>query len=61
MKFNNRLENSLFKNCNLNSLEKILDPNKIILKPFEKNSIMFYEYQKCKSMNFIIKSSLYIN
>ena len=40
MKFDNLLKNSLFKNCDLSSIEKILDSEKIILKTYEKYSII---------------------
>ena len=55
------LKNSLFKNCDLSSIEKILDSEKIILKTYEKDSIIVQEYEECKSIGFIIKGSLYVN
>lgn len=61
MKFDNLLKNSLFKNCDLNSIEKILSSDKIILKTYEKDSIIVQEYEECKSIGFIIKGSLYVN
>lgn len=53
--------NSLFRNCNLDLIKKILEKDELNVKFYAKDSIIVQEYEECKNISFIIKGSLYVN
>ncbi len=61
MNFEKLLNNSLFLNCNKESIKNILSLDKIMEKSYKKDSIIVQEGDECKFISFIIEGCIYIS